>query len=89
MTDAAWPKVVNSTPSNLKPSSSLTTVPAVKIAISVNISLRRSPKPGAFTAATFKVPRNLFTTSVANASPSRSSAMINKGRALCATFSKM
>ena len=55
--------------------------------MSRSISLRRSPKPGALTAATLSVPRSLFTTSVASASPSTSSAMISSGRPLCATFS--
>ena len=52
------------------------------------IALRRSPKPGAFTAATFSVPRILFTTSVASASPSMSSATISSGlpwRATCSS----
>ena len=40
------------------------------IAMSSSIALRRSPKPGAFTAAQRSVPRILFTTSVASASPS-------------------
>ena len=34
-----------------------------------SMALRRSPKPGAFTATVFKMPRMLFTTSVAKASP--------------------
>ena len=34
----------------------------VRIAISSSIALRRSPKPGAFTAATFSPPRSLLTT---------------------------
>ena len=51
------------------------------------IALRRSPKPGAFTAAAWKVPRILFTTRVANASPSMSSAMISRGFPACTTFS--
>ena len=52
------------------------------MAISVNISFLLSPKPGALTAATLIVPRNLFTTNVANASPSKSSAIITNGRPL-------
>ena len=51
-------------------------------------ALRRSPKPGALTAATFRVPRSLLTTSVASASPSMSSAMIKSGlppRATCSS----
>ena len=50
-----------------------------RIAISSNIAFLRSPNPGAFTAAIFKAPRNLFITKVAKASPSTSSAIINKG----------
>jgi len=54
-------------------------LPPVRIAISSSIALRRSPKPGAFTATHFSVPRSLFTTNVARASPSTSSATINRG----------
>ena len=43
------------------------------MAMSCSIALRRSPKPGAFTATDENVPRILFTTSVASASPSTSS----------------
>src|SRR3954463_6075958 len=39
------------------PRSSLMTSPPVSTAMSSSIALRRSPKPGAFTAATFKPPR--------------------------------
>ena len=56
--------------------------------MSWSIALRRSPKPGAFTAATESVPRILFTTSVASASPSMSSATISSGlpwRATCSS----
>ena len=48
--------------------------------MSSSIALRRSPKPGALTAATLRPPRSLLTTSVASASPSMSSAMISSGR---------
>ena len=75
--------------SSLKPTSSEITWPPVSTAMSRSISLRRSPKPGAFTAATFRVPRSLFTTRVASASPSTSSAMISRGRPLWATFSRI
>ena len=51
--------------------------------MSSSMALRRSPKPGAFTAATFRPPRSLLTTSVASASPSTSSAMITKGLPVC------
>ena len=59
------------------------TVPPVKIAISSNMALRRSPNPGALTATTLKVPRILFNTNVGSASPSTSSAMINNGLDCC------
>ncbi len=55
--------------------------------MSSSIALRRSPKPGAFTAATLRPPRSLLTTSVASASPSTSSAMISSGLPLCTTAS--
>ena len=57
------------------------------MAISSSISLRRSPKPGALTAAIFSVPRSLFTTRAASASPSTSSAMITNARPFCAAGS--
>ena len=44
--------------------------------MSCSIALRRSPKPGALTASTLRMPRSLLTTSVASASPSTSSAMM-------------
>ena len=47
--------------------------------MSSSMALRRSPKPGALTAATLRPPRSLLTTSVASASPSTSSAMISSG----------
>ena len=49
--------------------------------MSSSIALRRSPKPGALTAATLRPPRSLLTTSVASASPSMSSAMMSSGLA--------
>src|SRR3974390_2335060 len=58
------------------------------MAMSLSISLRRSPKPGAFTAATLSVPRSLLTTRVARASPSTSSAMISIGFVAFAPFSE-
>ena len=51
------------------------------------MALRRSPNPGAFTATEVKVPRILFTTRVASASPSTSSAMIASGLPVAITFS--
>ena len=55
--------------------------------MSSSIALRRSPKPGALTAAPCSVPRSLLTTSVASASPSMSSATISSGRLRRATCS--
>ena len=45
--------------------------------MSCSCALRRSPKPGALTATDLKMPRILFTTRVASASPSTSSAMMS------------
>ena len=49
-------------------------VPPVTAAISSKINVLRSPKSGALTATTFKIPLILFTIRVDNASPSISSA---------------
>ncbi len=57
--------------------------------MSSNMALRRSPKPGALTAATLTIPRIVLTTKVAKASPSTSSATINNGRPDFATPSKV
>src|SRR5919108_512137 len=62
--------------SSFSPISSVITSPPVRMAMSSSIRLRRSPKPGAFTATPVNVPRSLLTTSVASDSPSTSSAMI-------------
>ena len=62
--------------SSLRPTSSEMTWPPVRIAMSCSCALRRSPKPGALTATDLKMPRILFTTRVARASPSTSSAMM-------------
>jgi len=59
------------------------------IEMSSNIALRRSPKPGALTAATLTMPRIVFTTKVASASPSTSSATISSGRPALATPSRI
>ena len=72
----------------LKPLSSEITVPPVNMAISSNMAFLLSPKPGALTAAIFRDPLILFTTRVASASPSTSSAIINNGLPVCATGSK-
>ena len=60
--------------------------PPMRTAMSSRIAFRRSPKPGALTAHTENVPRSLFTTSVASASPSTSSAMIISGLPVLATL---
>ena len=70
-----------------RPSSSVMTWPPVRMAISCSISLRRSPKPGAFTATQVNVPRSLFSTRVARASPSTSSAMMSSFLPCCTTCS--
>ena len=62
-------------------------LPPVSTAMSSSMALRRSPKPGALTAAACSVPRSLLTTRVASASPSMSSAMIISGRPRRATCS--
>ncbi len=76
---SAVPNISKVAVSKLKPISSEIICPLVRMAISSNIALRRSPKPGALIAATAKTPRALLTTRVAKASPSTSSAIINKG----------
>ena len=76
MTRLAVPSRSSVTFSSLRPTSSLMTWAPVRMAMSCSIALRRSPKPGALTATALNVPRILFTTSVARASPSMSSAMM-------------
>ena len=83
----APPRSSTRMPSSLRPRSSVIALPPVRIAMSSSICLRRSPKPGALTAAPCKVPRSLLTTSVASASPSISSAIISSGRLSRATCS--
>ena len=70
--------------SSWMPRSSLISVPPVSTAMSPSIALRRSPKPGAFTAQTLSTPRSLLTTSSVSASASTSSAMISSGLPLWA-----
>jgi len=74
----ARPRSEMETFSSSIPSSSMIALPPVRVAMSISISLRRSPKPGALTAQTFRTPRSLLTTRVARASPSTSSAMISR-----------
>ena len=85
----AVPNISRVTLSNFIPRSSEIRSPFVKIAISSSIAFLLSPKPGAFTAAIFKPPLSLFTTKVARASPSTSSAIIKRGLPDCTTFSKI
>jgi hypothetical protein len=55
--------------------------------MSSSIAWRRSPNPGALTAAPASAPRRRFTTIVASASASTSSAMISRGRPSLTTCS--
>ena len=89
LTRLARPKSVNFTLSSFRPTSSEMTWPPVKVAISSSIAFRLSPNPGALTAATFRVPRSLFTTNVAKASPSTSSEMMTIGFPILATCSRI
>ena len=57
--NACRTKIIELTFSSLMPRSSVMTCQPVRIAISSSMALRRSPKPGALTAATFRVPRDL------------------------------
>mmetsp|Transcript_42345 Transcript_42345/g.128225 ORF Transcript_42345/g.128225 Transcript_42345/m.128225 type:complete len:210 (-) Transcript_42345:693-1322(-) len=86
----AVPKTLGSKPSlRFRPVSSLMTSPPQRTAMSCSRALRWSPKPGALTAATCRPPRSLFTTSVARASPSMSSAIMRSGCWSLATCSRM
>ncbi len=78
VTRRARPRSSTVTESSLRPTSSEITLPPVRIAISSSMALRLSPKPGALTPSTLIVPRSLFTTRVASASPSMSSATMSR-----------
>ncbi len=54
MTREARPRSGRVTPESLRPTSSEITFPPVRMAMSCSISLRRSPNPGALTAAELK-----------------------------------
>mmetsp|Transcript_26067 Transcript_26067/g.66112 ORF Transcript_26067/g.66112 Transcript_26067/m.66112 type:complete len:433 (+) Transcript_26067:118-1416(+) len=82
------PRHAMSAVSSFMPMSSEMTVPPVRTAMSCRVALRLSPKPGALMAATLTPPRSLFTTSVASASPSTSSAMITSGFCTLTTCSR-
>ena len=73
------PNQAPSTVSSFIPLSGDTNWPPVNIARSCNIAVLSSPKDGALTAATDRVPLTLLTTNPAKASPSISSATISKG----------
>mmetsp|Transcript_734 Transcript_734/g.1946 ORF Transcript_734/g.1946 Transcript_734/m.1946 type:complete len:347 (+) Transcript_734:636-1676(+) len=75
----AVPSTSTPTSARFRPTSSLTTVPPVRMARSSRYWLLRSPKPGALSAQILSVPRSLLTTSVARASCSMSSAMMQMG----------
>src|SRR2546421_530519 len=83
----ARPSIAGVTVSSLMPRSSEISCPPVRIAMSSSIALRRSPKPGAFTAATLRPPRSLLTTRGAIASPSTSSETISSRLPPCPTAS--
>ena len=87
MTRRARPRRSRSTFSSLRPTSGAITSAPVRVAMSVSISLRRSPNPGALTATEVNVPRMRLTTRVARASPSTSSAMMSSGLDACMTRS--
>ena len=72
---------------NSNPKSEVITSPPVRTAISSSISFLLSPNPGAFTAATFSTPLNLFNTNVDNASLSISSAIISSFPDCCIRLS--
>src|ERR1700740_2118346 len=88
-TRRAEPSTSVSTSRSSRPASGLITWPPVTTARSSRNALRRSPKNGALTATAFSVLRMELTTSVARASPSMSSAMINSGLPDSATFSSI
>ncbi len=64
-------------------------VAPTSVEMSFSISLRRSPYPGALTAATFSTPRSLFTTSAASASLSTSSEITRSDAPWRFTASRM
>mmetsp|Transcript_14445 Transcript_14445/g.47426 ORF Transcript_14445/g.47426 Transcript_14445/m.47426 type:complete len:329 (+) Transcript_14445:629-1615(+) len=82
------PSMESSTCSSLWPSSSLTTSPPVRMAMSWRFALRLSPNPGALTAQILMPRRSLFMMSVASASLSTSSATTSSGRCVLSTCSR-
>ncbi len=80
LTVLAVPRASTVTSAKVMPKSLETTLPPVTTAMSSRIRARRSPKPGALMATTFRVPRSLFSSRVPRASPSTSSATMSSGR---------
>ena len=76
ITFCAVPSIESFVLSSFIPLASVITVAPVKSAISSSMALRFSPNSGALRASTLITPRSLLTTSVANASPSTSSAIM-------------
>jgi hypothetical protein len=87
MTFLAEPRQVSSDVSRVSPTSSLIKVPPVEIAMSYIVFFLLSPNPGALTATTLSPPLSLFTTNVARASLSMSSAIRTIGLCVFAAFS--
>mmetsp|Transcript_20605 Transcript_20605/g.47072 ORF Transcript_20605/g.47072 Transcript_20605/m.47072 type:complete len:224 (-) Transcript_20605:841-1512(-) len=85
----AVPSWLSCNSSSFPPVSSESISAPVSAARSWRQALRLSPKPGAFTAATFRPPLSLFTISRAKASPSMSSAMTRRGFCTLATCSRI
>mmetsp|Transcript_12870 Transcript_12870/g.42995 ORF Transcript_12870/g.42995 Transcript_12870/m.42995 type:complete len:261 (-) Transcript_12870:757-1539(-) len=88
VTRLAVPKCSSVTFSSFRPMSSEMTVAPVRTARSCSVALRLSPKPGALTAQTLMPARILFTTRVASASDSTSSATMIRGRCDLTTASR-
>jgi len=74
--------------SRVSPRSSVMTVPPVRIAKSLRIALRLSPKAGALTAQTLRPPRSLLRTRAARASLSISSLTMMRGLLSLTTCSR-
>ena len=82
------PRSAISIESKLLPVSPLITVAPKRIDISSSIAFLRSPNAGALIPKIFNVPLILFTTNVARAWPSISSAIITKSRPTAVNFSR-
>jgi hypothetical protein len=89
ITRRAVPRSFTCTSSSVTPMSSRIALAPVNTATSSSSSLRRSPKPGAFTAQETKTPCIRLTTSRASTSASSSSTMMRSGRLVPATRSRM